>query len=474
MLNRRDFLTYSLATMAVPVAQHHGTSLFGGLLSAETPDLPLISARMADDICQSYMVNTKFIYYGSVYKHMDAVLDLLRELGVRTVRERVEHGPTMAALKQSQAMPLLAASGIRWHATVGSLGDWPNATAVNQAVMDHLASFYAPQLDGDLSALMHSLGGCNEIDGPVTNGQVDPEWAAHARLMQQALWEAAKGNPLTASIPVAGPSTRTDFTPDRAAELGDLSAWSDLGNAHYYHKGASPTRGIDGHLAMLRTCFPSAPRWLVTEAGYNNSRQTRSGKTIPESATAVYAVRGICDFFNRDAIYGRFELLDDPDVVDFRNQKTINATTERGSHFGLVAMTKTTVKTATPATWRKKPEFYAVQRFLQLMSDRGDVFPPEGLQMQVTGAAADLQRALVQKRDGRHYLLLWRDVNVCKPYPSGTSLVVPPVTVSVTMAAQRPVALYQPGTQSEPITTMPVTDAFDVPVGKDLVVAEVG
>jgi len=30
-------------------------------------------------------------------------------------------------------------------------------------------------------------------------------------------------------------------------------------------------------------------------------------------ALAVYAIRGVCNFFRRDTVYGRFELLDDPD-----------------------------------------------------------------------------------------------------------------------------------------------------------------
>ena len=51
----------------------------------------------------------------------------------------------------------------------------------------------------------------------------------------------------------------------------------------------------------------------MTGTGYNNSPQDNLGRSIPEWALAVYAIRGVCNFFRRDTVYGRFELLDDPD-----------------------------------------------------------------------------------------------------------------------------------------------------------------
>lgn len=473
MLNRRDLLTYSLASLVVPL-EHRAQQL---LLDDTDPDpvpLPMVPARMADEVCENYLINTKFFYRGTVYGHTDAVLDLVKQLGARIVRERVVHGPGKGVFSQQQAMLALAGTGTRWHATVGVLADWPDATAVNQAAVEYLASYFGPHVDGDLSALMHSFGGCNEVDGPGSDGQYDPEWAPHARIMQQALWEAAKAHPMTQSIPVAGPSTRMDLTAERAAELGDLSAWSELGNGHYYHRGTSPTRGIDAHLAKLGICFPQATRWMMTETGYNNSPQTNRGRTVPEEASAMYAVRGIGDYFIRNAVYGRFELLDDPDDIDYTSQDTINQTADIQAHFGLVAMTETTVRAATPDTWRKKPEFYAVQRFLQMMSDRGAPFTPDGLQLQVSAPVDDLQQALVQKRDGRHYLLLWRDVVVATPYPTARAKRVAPAKVRVTIAPQRPVAVYRPRTGTKPVRKIAVTGSFTVAVSKDLLVVEIG
>lgn len=95
-------------------------------------------------------------------------------------------------------------------------------------------------------------------------------------------------------------------------------------------------------------------------------------------------------------MYGHFELLDDPDMVDYSTQTKINQTTDRGAHFGLIAMTKNDVRAPSPGTWRKKPEFYAVQRFLRLLSDRGPNFAPKDMDVSITGGGPELQKALVQ------------------------------------------------------------------------------
>ncbi|MDQ3466330.1 MAG: hypothetical protein M3500_16970, partial [Actinomycetota bacterium] len=341
--------------------------------------------RWADEVCQAYAINTKTFYASRVYGYTDAVIDLIDELGVRTVRERAATGQSEGARAQRAAMPRLAARGVRWHPTVAALRDWSRAAEVTAEVLQLFTDHYLPQLDGDLSALVHSFGGCNEVEGPVVTGQVDPAWSEHARLMQSELWRQFKSDPTTEAIPIVGPSTRTDVTIEKAEALGDLSEVSDWGNAHLYAAGGSPSRGIDRHRDILRRCFPDAPTWFFTETGYSNSPQTNAGRTVPEEAAATYAIRGICDFFVRDCIYGRFELLDDPDPIDTSSQQTINATADRQAHFGLVAMPAASVDAATPDTWRRKPEFYATQRLLQLMSDPGETWTPDMYHVRVTG-----------------------------------------------------------------------------------------
>ncbi len=467
-MKRRAFLS-TMGLGAAGAVLPLGTA--GTATAARLPlrGLASVPVRMADDLCNSYMLNTKLFYAPTVYGHTDAVMDLLTELGVRSIRERITTGTSLGTRNQLYAMPRLADRGVKWHGTVGTLEDWATAPAVNKGVMDFLVTKYAPMMGGDLTELMHSFGGCNEIDG-----QGDPEWAPHGRVMQKALWEQAKSNLYTRNIPVAGPSTRTDFDSERAALLGDLSQWAELGNGHLYNKGTSPSREIDEHMGILEPCFPGLRKYLFTETGYNNSPADNFSKTVPEFASAIYAVRGICDFFKRGAVYGRFELLDDPNRIDYTSQQTINQTAERQAHYGLVAMTKDTVLESTPDTWRKKPEFYSTQRLLGLLSDRGPAFTPEPLAMSVTGGELDMHQLLLQKRDGRHYLVVWRDVQVSEQFPEATPIVVDPVRVHVQLKTARPIAIWTPTRSAESDRTWSARTSFSFPLRGALRVVEIG
>lgn len=475
-LSRRGFLGLGLAALGSGCSSTTGRPSPRLATPSTTAGSPSegTAVRWADEVCQAYAINTKTFYASRVYGYTDAVIDLVDELGVRTVRERAAPGQSAGARAQRAAMPRLVERGVRWHPTVAALEDWPRAEEATVEVLQLFTEHYLPQFDGDLSTLVHSFGGCNEVEGPVVAGRVDPAWAEHARLMQSELWRQFKSNLSTEAIPIAGPSTRTDVTTDKAAALGDLSAVSDWGNAHLYAAGGSPSRGIDRQRDILRRCFPDAPTWFFTETGYSNSPQTNAGRTVPEDAAATYAIRGICDFFVRDCIYGRFELLDDPDPIDTSSQEAINATADRQAHFGLVAVPAASVAAATPDTWRRKPEFYATQRLLRLMSDPGGTGTPGRYGVRVASGTKDLHQTLVQKQDGRHYLLLWRDVQVSTLFPEARVIEVTPAAVTVTLPTARPVAVYSPRHTAEAVRTAPPRTSFQVNVGADLMVVEIG
>jgi hypothetical protein len=460
--SRRAVLTAGVAAAAAVVA--------GGAQVGRESTRGL-RAQWSDDLCESYAINIKSFYARSVYQYADAVFELITDLGVRTVRERVTTGSSLGVEQQRAMQVRLAESGVRWHATIATLADWPHAEQATNAALEVLTRFYGSRLD-DLASLLHSLGGCNEIDGSVVNGEVDPQWAAHGRLMQRTLWERVRSIRAFDGVPVVGPSTRTDVTPERARLLGDLSAWCDWGNAHMYNRGVSPTKNIDRHLAILRPCFPHADRWFFTETGYNTSLTTNRGATSSEEAAATYAVRGICDFFKRGSIYGRFELLDDPNQINTKTQESINATSDRDAHFGLVAVPDSQ-SSATPDNWRRKPEFFATQRFLRLMDDRGPRPRTQPLEADIM-SGHPLQSLVAYKRDGRHYLLLWRDVEVASQYPEARSLDVPAASVTIRLGTPRPAAVYVPRYRDPPIRTQPPRTEITVEVAGDLVVVELG
>ena len=57
---------------------------------------------------------------------------------------------------------------------------------------------------------------------------------------------------------------------------------------------------------------------------------------------------------------------------------------------------------------------FAVKNFIGLFRDPGLAFSPSRLAYRITGAGSSLRQALLQRRDGRFYLVLWQGVRSSK------------------------------------------------------------
>ena len=79
-MNRRQFLSSAVLSLAgVGVSARPQLAARFGTPLAMT--LPLVPARMADSLCQSFLINTKMFYKDQVYGHTDAVISLLGPKG---------------------------------------------------------------------------------------------------------------------------------------------------------------------------------------------------------------------------------------------------------------------------------------------------------------------------------------------------------------------------------------------------------
>ena len=87
MLDRRGFLSYGLAAMAVPIGERVLGAAAWRWLPLTTEGWQAVPARMADEICDSYLINTRY-YAATVYGYTDAVVGLVQDLG----RERFASG----------------------------------------------------------------------------------------------------------------------------------------------------------------------------------------------------------------------------------------------------------------------------------------------------------------------------------------------------------------------------------------------
>lgn len=107
--------------------------------------------------------------------------------------------------------------------------------------------------------IVGAIEGSNEWDNVA--GRTDPNWAQQIRDHQRALWSAVKSR--WPNLTVVGPSLSYKIT---GAYVGDLSAYLDVGNFHYYGLATGiDTRDLDARLADKRKVSGSKPM-IATES----------------------------------------------------------------------------------------------------------------------------------------------------------------------------------------------------------------
>jgi len=237
-----------------------------------------------------------------------------------------------------------------------------------------------PAFASKVSDALESFEGANEPDL-----RLGSDWPNIVRTFQQSLYKAVKGNSSLSKFPVIGPSIVRNQD-----QLGDISAYLDYGNTHFYIGGDHPGRtgafSLDQFLINASKNSGSKPV-IATEFGYNNAVNSTTGiKSAPEEASGKYVPRSYLLQFNRGLkhVYN-YELID---------QGTDLADSEQ--NFGLLR------NDGSP-----KPAFTALKNLIALLKDPGPSFTPGSLGYSLSGKTADVHKTLLQKRDGKFYLILW-------------------------------------------------------------------
>ena len=354
-------------------------SLAAAALGAAPAGAEQVPARPADSFVETVGVNVHMGYTDTPYAQGAAIRDKLLDLGVRYVRDGISQGRPDVYERFRE----LARHGVRANLIVGDpLERW--GVGPLDAQLDLIARELVP------AGAVASLEGPNEYDI-----QGEDNWVGPLRDYQRRLFEGARARPALAGLPVLGPTVVDRENRDR---LGDLSAWLDYGNMHPYPGGNAPDRDV--HLDdefRLAAKNSAAEPVQATETGYHNGTASDVGHLpASEHAAGVYMPRLYLDYFRRGiARTFAYELVDQrPDPGD----------TDSEASFGLLRN-----------DFSEKPAYTALKRLLRLLSDRGPHFEASWLDLTVEGATAGLRQLLLQKRDGTHYLALWRATSVWDP-----------------------------------------------------------
>ncbi len=393
-------------------------------------------ARSADDFVNSIGTNLHLSYFRTAYGTGWATIikPKLLALGVRHVRDGgsvVDDDRWMETVYGR--MKDLADQGIRFDLIVGPPRGSEDYSSLSQ--FSRLVQYAQP--------VVESFEGLNEHDLSRR-----PDWVSEVRNCQQALYTAVKADPRTASLPVYGPSIGHQ---NNAAQVGDISQWMDYGTIHPYPGGLPPLASLADHENKLRAITGSRPL-VATETGYHTAMSwPGEHPPVSEQAMARYVPRLFLQYFdagiNRTYLY---ELID---------EGTSHA--DREQNFGLLR-----------ADGSEKPAYSALRNLIAVLRDPGPTFTPGQLDYSLSGDTTGVESTLLQKRDGRFYLVLWQETSSYDlARKLETRVADRPLTLRLTRAAQ--VRLFLPLTSPNPTRDSPGITSLTLSVPDSPLIVEI-
>ncbi len=359
------------------------------------------TARTASSFIDSVGVVVHLNRTKSAYGDYDSIIKpRLQELGVYHIRDGVKLDDTVTQQKFAE----LATLGIK-----STLVMDPRDQATASVAVDIVKA---------IPTSVEAVEGPNEWDvweDLTYKGQPFP---TGVRTFQSELYDAIKADPATTSIDVLSPTVALW---GNASQLGAVDC--DYGAMHSYPGGEPPTAGLDWNWIPATEKLCPAKPLIATESGWHNALSTSSGQPgVSELAASKYVPRLWLEYFNRgiQRVYLN-ELINKWD----NNNKEGN--------FGLLH------RDGSP-----KPAFIAIKNLITLLQDTDDQFTPGTLSYAMTGETTNVHHTLLQKQDGRFYLILWQEVPSFNLLSQG-NISVPYQTVTVKLdTAISSAKLYQP------------------------------
>jgi hypothetical protein len=358
-----------------------------GLLLSSGADAATVQASPADSFVQFTGLNVHLNWAGTIWQWQAPTLrQRIGELRIRYVRT--------AMARTSFARDYLKALNQEYGVRANVLVDYGTSTSLDTRPVQGLLNYLRDQVGAEKIA---SFEGPNEYSSTKYTWN-NTDWAAELRLYQSYLYRAVKAMPEFRALPVLAPTIWQRLESDYKT-LGDLSTTTDFGSLHYYTAGRKPSRyfrqsvyngtsydsPVDMAIQNAQITTPGT-KIQVTETGYNiRTTLPKSKFYVSEKTSAKYTLRLISEFFIRRAQVARcyiFSLLDEDST----------------KRYGLLR-----------GDLSRRPSFFAIKNAIALLSDPGSAFPLGTLTYYLAGDMTDVRTTLLQKRNGRYYLLIWLD-----------------------------------------------------------------
>ena len=405
------------------------------VISATVARAAVEQAKSADAFVDSIGVNTH--YGNSIYSGGNAYADpeidaKLGALGVRHIRD---HSWNDEALAKIDA--LNAAYGVQANLILGE-------TTRSPAELVSLLKAHPAYV---------AIEGLNEPDFATRsyNGLTDSPSANSypaTRAFQNDLYAAVKADAQTAHVTVLSPAMGRSVRSQYLIPIDfDVAAMHSYAWGSPLTSAREPSAGVDQRMTEMSALRGGKPLW-ATESGYYNQLPDNN-RSVPEHISARYIPRLHAEFFNRgiERTY-LYELADQgPD------------TTAREQNFGLLRFDMT-----------EKPAYTAMKRTIDLLEDPASSFTPASLSYTLS-APSSVHRTLLQKSDGRFYMLLWNEV-LSYDSVNDVDLNVADVSATLALVDSFDVRVYEPNVSADAVATYLNVASLNLSVPDQLLVVE--
>jgi hypothetical protein len=402
------------------------------------PSLPNHKAFRAERFTDSAAVSTHFAFSDTGYatNFLDLKSALCEMDGVENIRDKATlFGDERDPAVYERYKQLFDECGIRTTLVV----DLDTAT-LNPITTDKINKMLA--LGG---SAIGAWEGPSEWNNTNKNGN-NPDWATELFQFQQALYKAVKASQQP-NIPVLCPSInhKVNGVPVDLSKVPDMGAYCDLNNIHSYPGGNPPTwgaPGIDESQSNLYINYPIGDhvgdpsyKTYVTETGYHHSTTVPGGNGVPEDIIGEYSPMLLAEYFNASF---------DPDhpgtsVVRSYIYQLYDHLTDNSfqANYGMIE-----------TDLRRKANYRSLENMLDIVADpatNASTFTTGSLAYDILGESAQVHTILLQKANGKFYLLMWQEDrrydwrDSCECY-----ITVAPENVTVDFQGTPDVKVYSP------------------------------
>ena len=409
--------------------------LLSSLLSPSPTSAALEQAKKSDAFIDSIGVNTHYgnaIFIGGNAYANPAIDAKLGNLGIRHLRDHTYNDTGLARIDS-----LFATYGIQ---TTLILGETTRTPADLVTLLKYHPAYTGIEGLNEPDFNPRSWNGFTDV--PANNDY------SGTRAFQNDLYAAVKADPLTQSrlilSPAMGDTAKTQF-------LGAINY--DVAAMHSYPVAREPTFNLDTHKSRLDAFRDLNKPLMSTETGYYNQPAPDTG-SIPENVAGKYMLRLYGEYFNRNiARTYLYELADQG-----------SDTTEREQNFGLLRFDMT-----------EKPAYTATKNLIDLLKEpSAPAFDPSQLDYTLTSSSSlsTVHRTLLQKSDGRFYLLLWNEVAGYNRF-SETELTVAPIPATLTFGSSwAEIKTYLPNDSASAAATLLNTNTLNLNILDKLTIVE--